>query len=176
MNNINNSEISNNIKNNHHIFMNNHKNSNLINESDSQYIWDNIFSNDKYIENRIYNLINNSYQKKINLINLILQSNIFLPLKKDTDIIKFFNWICPLNLEYNMSSRCWNFSTLNYGNKSSILIQNSISKLDSNEYFYLNYINKIKKILSNSKIKYYYFEFKSKRFNKIKDIIWTIII
>ena len=42
-----------------------------------------------------------------------------------------------------------------------------------NEYFYLNYINRIKKILSNSNVKYYYFEFKSKRFNKIKDIIWV---
>ena len=64
-------------------------------------------------------------------------------------------------------------SNISYGNKKKILIQNSISKLDMDNNFYSNYINKIKKILSKSKIKYFYFEFKSKRFNKIKDIIWA---
>jgi len=162
--------ISKKIINRQHILMNNYKKSFIKN---SDFIWDNIFTCDDTIENKIYNLIVNPYQKKLNLINLILNSDISFPISNCKDIIMFFNWICPLNIEYKMGSNEWNYSSVKYGNKEKILVQNSISKMDMNDNFYSNYIKKIKNILSNSKIKYNYFEFKSKRFNKIKDIIWV---
>jgi len=152
------------------IYMNNCKKSII---TDEKMIWNNMFSGDEMIENKIYNLINNPYQKKINLMNLILESNITFPIKNNKDIIKFFNWTSPLNIEFNLASNKWNYSSIKYANKSKLLVQNSISKLDINNYFYLNYIDKIKKIFLNSKVKYYYFEFKSKRFNKIKDLIFV---
>ena len=158
------------IVNKQYIYSNNYKKSKILNE---KFIVDNIFSNDSDIENKMYNLITNPYQKKLNLINLVLDSDFDLRLKNYLEIIKFFNWIYPLTIEYNMASGSWNMKTVKYGNREKILLQNSISKLDLNENFYLKYINKIKKVLSNSGIKYYYFEFKSKRFNKIKDIIWA---
>ena len=154
------------------IYMNNYKKSNLSNDI-NEFVWINMFSNDEILSDKIYNLVTNPYQKKINLINSILDSEISLPLKNYNDIILFFKWISPLNVEYSFGSFDWNFSNISYGNKKKILIQNSISKLDMDNNFYSNYINKIKKILSKSKIKYFYFEFKSKRFNKIKDIIWA---
>ena len=155
------------------IYMNNKKNS-TVNNID--FIINNIYSNDDNIINIIYNKIDNPYQKKINLINLCLHSNINFDFSKSNNIIKFFNWIAPLNIEYNMSSIKWNTKKISYGNKNKILFQNSILKIDITQYFYNNYINLIKKILKNSNIKYNYFEFKSKRFNKIKDIIWAIDI
>ena len=153
-----------------YIYSNNYKKSEIIND---KFIGDNIFSNDIDIENKIYNLITNPYQKKINLMNLVLDSDLHFPLNNYLDIIKFFNWLNPLTIEYKMASGCWNIKSVKYGNKTKILLQNSISKVDLNEHFNLKYINKIKKVLSNAGIKYYYFEFKSKRFNKIKDIIWV---
>ena len=150
--------------------MNSYKKSQIKNYD---FVINNIYSNDDMINLKINNLIDNPYQKKINLINLILQSDIIIPFKNNYDIIKFFNWISPLNLEYNLSSKDWNYKIINYENNNKIILQNSISKTDMSTYFYTNYINLIKKILSNSNIKYYYFEFKSKRFNKIKDIIWV---
>ena len=121
----------------------------------------------------MYNLIYNPYQKKLNLINLILDSEQHFPLDNYLDIIKFFNWLNPLTIEYKMASSSWNIKSVKYGNREKILLQNSISKVDLNDNFCSGYINKIKKVLTNSGNKYYYFEFKSKRFNKIKDIIWV---
>jgi hypothetical protein len=152
------------------IIMNNYKNSYIMNEN---FILNNIYSNDELIYNKIYNLIQNPYQKRINTINLILTSNISIPINNYKNIIKFFNWLSPLNNEYNMSSKDWNIKTVKYGNREKILLQNSISKKDMTEIFYSNYINLIKKKLTNSNIDYCYFEFKSKRFNKIKDIVWA---
>ena len=163
-------KISSKIVNKQYIYSNNYKKSKILNE---KFIVDNIFSNDTDIENKMYNLIINPYQKKLNLINLVLDSDFDLRLKNYLEIIKFFNWIYPLTIENNMASGSWNMKTVKYGNREKILLQNSISKLDLNENFYLKYINKIKKVFSNAGIKYYYFEFKSKRFNKIKDIIWV---
>ena len=162
--------IPNKLANKQYIYMNNYKKSKILNK---KFIIDNIFSNDSDIENKIYNLIQNPYQKKLNLINLFLDSDLALPTNNYLDIIVFFNWLNPLTIEYKMGSGSWNIKTVKYSNKEKILLQNSIGKVDTNENFYLQYIGKIKKILTNSKIKYYYFEFKSKRFNKIKDIIWV---
>ena len=165
-----NHNILNKIVNKQYIYSNNYKKSKILNE---KFIRENIFSNDSDIENKIYNLICNPYQKKLNLKNLILDSNLCFPLNNYLDIIKFFNWLNPLTIEYKMASDSWNIKSVKYGNREKILLQNSISKVDMNDYFCLGYINRIKKVLTNSGIKYYYFEFKSKRFNKIKDIIWV---
>jgi hypothetical protein len=152
------------------IIMNNYKKSHIINKD---FIIENIFSNDKDICDKIYDLIDNPYQKKINLINMILNSDIVIPLKNVYDVIKFFNWLSPLNIEYKMGSKDWNKKAIKYGNKEKILLQNSISKTDIDNHFKFTYIDKIKKILSDSKVDYTYFEFKSKRFTKTKDIIWA---
>lgn len=157
----------------HKINKNNIKNSKINN---IEFIKNNMYTNDENIIEMIYNKIDNPYQKKINLINLFLSSKININFVNQDDIIKFFNWISPLNIEYNMGSSVWNIKYISYGNKKKILFQNSISKLDLNYYFYNNYINLIKQIFKNSKINFNYFEFKSKRFNKIKDIIWAIDI
>lgn len=155
-----------------YIYKNNMNQSIIINPITNDFIVGNLFLNDLDMENKIYNLIDNPFQKKLNLINLILNTNINLKLNTWESIIKFFNWLSPMTIEYKMASCNWNIKTIKYGNKEKILIQNSISKVDYNESFF-EYIKKIKKTLTNSKINYYYFEFKSKRFNKIKDIIWV---
>lgn len=152
------------------IYMNNYKKSHI---KDEKFILDNLYSNDENIIGSIYSSISNPYQKKLNLIYLILKSDIKFNFTHYHDIILFFNWLSPLNIEFNMSSKDWNRKTIRYGNKEKILLQNSISKKDNGHNFYQNYIDLIKKVLTNGKIKYYYFEFKSKRFTKIIDIIWV---
>lgn len=154
------------------IYKNNDLQSKNITQSLNDFIVMNLFLNDSDMENKIYNLIVNRVQKKLNLINLILNTDINLKLNTWESIIKFFNWLSPMTLEYKMASGNWNIKTIKYGNKEKILIQNSISKIDYTDSFVM-YIKKIKKTLLNSKINYNYFEFKSKRFNKIKDIIWV---
>jgi hypothetical protein len=162
--------IPNKIANNQYINLTNYKKSIIPNE---KFITDNIFSNDIDIENKIYNMIFNPYQKKLNLINLVLNLSIDFKLKSYLEVIKFFNWLYPLTIEYKMASGCWNIKMVKYANREKVLLQNSISKSDLTDNFNKEYITKIKNILCNSGIKYYYFEFKSKRFNKIKDIIWA---
>lgn len=152
------------------IIMNNYKKSHIVNKD---FILNNIYSTDTDICAKIYNLIENPYQKKINLIHMILDSNLTIPIKNIYDVVKFFNWLSPLNIEHKMSSREWSQKTIRFGNKKKILFQNSISKSDLDKHFTTNYIKKIKKVFDNSNIKYNYFEFKSKRFTKIKDIIWV---
>lgn len=162
--------VNNKLSNRQFIMMNNY-NKNIITNKD--FIIKNIYSNDDYIFEKIYNYIKNPYQKKINLINMILNSDLIIPLKTKYDIIKFFNWLSILNNEFNMSSYKWNYKEIKYGNKEKFLLQNSISKNNIGKNFYLNYIDLIKKKLTESNVNFCYFEFKSKRFNKIKDIIWS---
>ncbi len=73
------------------------------------------------------------------------------------------------NLLYNMASNTWNHKI----EESKLFIQNSISKQDATSGFYTNYINLIKKKLLESNINFNYFEFRLKRFNKTKDIIFV---
>jgi hypothetical protein len=159
--------------NNQNIIMNNNNESKILN---NELIIKYLYSSDDGINTQIYNQIYNPYQKKLNTINLILKSNIIIPFKNSKDIIKFFNWLSPLNNEFNFSSKDWNIKTIKYGNNEKFLLQNSISKKDIIKYLYKNYIDLIKKKLNDSNIKFLYFEFKSKRFNKIKDIIWVFDI
>lgn len=152
------------------IMMNNFKETKLINH---QLILENIYSTDDEIYSQIYKQIDNPFQKRLYTINLLLKSDLMIPMNNLSDIIKFFNWLSPLNNEFNLSSKDWAFKTVKYGNKEKILLQNSISKQDIGRTFYSNYIDLVKKKLSQSNVKYVYFEFKSKRFNKVKDIIWA---
>ncbi len=153
----------------------------IVMNNDKQYdfknidfVLDNLYNlDDSDILESIYKHIDNYYQKKINIINMILNSELIIPMKNYQNIIKFFNWLSPLNNEFNLSSKDWNIKTIKYGNREKILLQNSISKSDMSRQFYKNYINLIKKKITASGLKYNYFEFKSKRFNKIKDIIWV---
>jgi hypothetical protein len=155
------------------IIMNNFKETKLLN---TQLILNNVYSTDIEIYSQIYSQIDNPYQKRLNTINLLLKSDLLIPMDNFMDVKKFFNWLSPLNNEFNFSSKDWTFKTIKYGNREKILLQNSISKQDMGRNFYSNYIDLIKKKLSQSNVNYVYFEFKSKRFNKIKDIIWAFDI
>lgn len=152
------------------IIMDNQKQIQILNKD---FILNNIYSTDDDINLQLYKHLLCPYQKRLNLMNLILKSNLIIPLNNMIQIIKFFNWLSPLNNEFNMGSKDWAFKKIKYGNKQKFLLQNSISKQDMGRSFYSNYIDLIKKKLSESKTNYYYFEFKSKRFNKIKDVIWV---
>lgn len=152
------------------IIMNNYKETHILNK---ELILNNLYSTDDEIYSQIYKQLLNPYQKRLNTIQLILKSNLKIPMSNMTDIICFFNWLSPFNNEYNMSSKNWAWKKIKYGNKEKLLLQNSISKQDMGRTFYLNYIDLVKSKLSLSGVNYCYFEFKSKRFNKVKDIIWS---
>ena len=83
--------------------------------------------------------------------------------------LKFFKLFDQLNIQYNLATNTWNTQIVD----SKIFFQNSISKKDSTNTFYENYIDLIKKKLIDSKIEFNYFEFRLKRFNKTKDIIFV---
>jgi hypothetical protein len=152
------------------ITMCNYNETKLLNKD---FILNNIYSTDDEIYSQIYKKILNPYQKRLNIIGLLLKSDLAIPMKNSTDIIKFFNWLSPFNNEFNLSSKDWSIKIIKYGNREKILLQNSIAKKDMGKSFYSNYIDLIRKKLSDSKVPYSYFEFKSKRFNKVKDIVWA---
>lgn len=155
------------------IIMNNYKETTINN---NQLILNNIYSTDDEIYSQIYKQISNPYQKRLNTIGLLLKSDLVIPMSNMVDIIRFFNWLSPLNNEFNMGSKDWAFKTIKYGNKEKFLLQNSISKQDMGRTFYSNYIDLVKAKLTLTGINFCYFEFKSKRFNKVKDIIWAFDI
>ena len=155
------------------IIMNNYKETTINN---NQLVLNNIYSTDDEIYSQIYNQISNPYQKRLNTIGLLLKSDLIIPMSNMTDIIRFFNWLSPLNNEFNMGSKDWAWKKIKYGNKEKFLLQNSISKQDMGRTFYSNYIDLIKAKLTLAGIEFCYFEFKSKRFNKVKDIIWAFDI
>ena len=137
---------------------------------DPNYIIDKINILDEDLIKNINNKIISTYNAKLNLINYVLNSdetNIKYVLH---DIKKFYIFLNPLNNEYNLSSYEWNFKVID----NILLIQNSISKSLTNDNFYNNYIDKIKNILSNSKIDFIYHEFKVRRYYKTLDIIFSI--
>lgn len=155
------------------IIMNNYKETTINN---NQLILNNIYSTDDEIYSQIYKQISNPYQKRLNTIGLLLKSDLKIPIANMTDIIRFFNWLSPLNNEFNMGSKDWAWKKIKYGNKEKFLLQNSISKQDMGRTFYSNYIDLVKSKLTLAGINFCYFEFKSKRFNKVKDIIWAFDI
>ena len=135
-----------------------------------------MYSLDDNTNDLIYRICTNSHDKKINTMKLILSHPIPIPLNNNyytsNDIIKFFDWLGPLTIQTSFGSRNWNIKKIKYCNKQKILLQNSISKNNMGTN-YNNFIDNIKNKLNISNIRYVYFEFKSKRFNKIKDIIWA---
>ena len=133
------------------------------------FIWNNINSSDDTIINSCLNFIDNTYKKKIYIIELFLNSTNCLPINNIIDLQLFFKNISILNLEYELGSKNWNF--LIKDNK--LFVQNSISKKNTNSFFYNKFINPIKNSLKNSNIFFYYFEFKNRRFLKTKDIIFV---
>ena len=155
------------------IIMNNDKETIISNK---ELILNNIYSTNDEIYSQIYKQISNPYQKRLNTMYLLLKSDLVIPMSNMIDIIRFFNWLSPLNNEFNMSSKDWTFKKIKYGNKQKFLLQNSISKQDLGKTFYSNYIDLVKKKFDLSGINFCYFEFKSKRFNKVKDIIWAFDI
>lgn len=155
------------------IIMNNCKETRILN---NELILNNIYSTDDEMYSQIYKQILNPYQKRLNTMYLLLKSDLVIPMPTITDIIRFFNWLTPLNNEFNMSSKDWAYKKIKYGNKQKFLLQNSISKQDMGKTFYSNYIDLVKNKLTLGNVNFYYFEFKSKRFNKVKDIIWAFDI
>ncbi len=150
------------------ILMNNHTIPSTI-YINNQLIWDNIDSSDIDILTRISNKISSPYLVKLNFIINILNLDEGLPLESPKDIIKLFNSLSPLNIEYNLGSNVFNKKIV----QNKLFLQNSISKKEASDIFYVKYINKVKNLLVKSGIEFDYFEFKSKRFNKTKDIIWV---
>lgn len=167
------SEKKDHITNEHIITMNNSKLS--LTTHMTINIQDVTLSNDNWID-LITSRINNPYQKKLNFINLVLNSNVLKlcnePTKICDELKYFFRWLSPLNNEFLMGSFAWNYKLIDTPNKK-IIFQNSISKTDINDYFYKNYIHLIEQVLKNSNIPYLYLEFKSKRFNKIIDVLFV---
>jgi len=106
---------------------------------------------------------------KINLINYLLKSDGKILFGNQNDLIKLFELLENYNQLYGMASNSWNHQI----KESKLFIQNSISKQDTTSSFYNNYINLIKKKLIESNINFNYFEFRLKRFNKTKDIIFV---
>ena len=149
------------------IYMKN--NVDYLNSINTDLIWNNINSSDIDILKHINNQISNPYSIKLNFIQNILNSNQALPIKTKSDLEKFFNALSPFNIEFNFGSSTFNKKIV----CSRLLLHNSISKKDSSDIFYNKYINKVKNLLVKSGIEFDYFEFKSKRFNKTKDIIWV---
>ncbi len=149
--------------------MNSTTKTNLDTDKNISLLWENINSSDESMLKQLNNIFINVETVKSNLITYILNSNSSIPINNSNDIIKLFNLVSTFNTRYQMASNNWNYKI----EDSKLFIQNSISKKDSNTSFYQNYINLIKKKLVESNIDFNYFEFKVKRFNKTKDIIFV---
>jgi hypothetical protein len=150
------------------IFFNNSIKPNISKEN-INYIWDNINTSDVHLLKHLNNIVSNPYQLKLNLIINLLNSNQSIPISNISELEKFFKMLSPLNIEYNLGSTQYNKQIIS----GKLFLQNSISKKESSDIFYNKYINQVKNVLSLSNIDFEYFEFKSKRFNKTKDIIWV---
>jgi hypothetical protein len=136
-----------------------------------QKLWENIDSLDENILKELNNLFIDSKIIKNNLVSFLLKSDsdTSIPISDSNDLVKFYKLFDQLNIQYNLATDTWNTQIID----SKIFFQNSISKKDSTNTFYENYINLIKKKLIDSKIEFNYFEFRLKRFNKTKDIIFV---
>jgi hypothetical protein len=139
------------------------------NKSDIQLLWDNINSTDETVLKQLNNIFIDYNIIKKNLISFFLKSDNKIPISNSNDLVKLFKLFEQLNNEYMLASDIWNTQIV----ESKIFFQNSISKKDSTNNFYSNYIDLVKKKLIQSGIEFNYFEFRLKRFNKTKDIIFV---
>ena len=119
----------------------------------------------KYLHNKICN----DHEIRVNLIKKILNFDYIITNNME-EIKNFFAMLSPLNIEYCMGSKTWDFKI--YDNH--LLVQNSVLKTNLGMWFYENYILKINKILKLSNISYNYKEFNNRRFFKSKDIVYII--
>ena len=144
------------------------------NNIDPNYVLNNLLTTDEELIKTMNSKIMSVYSAKINLINYVLNSNETIIKNNILDIKNFFKFISPLNNEYSLDSYEWNFKIVN----NLLLVQNSIPKIlaDKTCIFYLNYITKIKEVLNNSALEYKYHEYKTARFYKNLDIIFSFRI
>jgi hypothetical protein len=144
------------------------------NNIDPNYVLNNLVATDEDLIKTMNSKIMSVYSAKINLINYVLNSKETIINDNITEIKKFFKFISPLNNEYSLDSYEWNFKFVN----NLLLVQNSIPKIlaDKTCIFYLNYITKIKNVLNNSDLEYKYHEYKTARFYKKLDIIFSFRI
>ena len=165
---------------NNEICLNGHRYQELMhnNFQNNDNILDNIDIIKKAIENgdndlmkNLYSRVSNEHEIRVHLIKKILYSD-YIVQHSVEEIKKFFCMLSPLNIEYNMGSKNWDFKIHN----GFLLIQNSALKTNLSMWFYENYLLKITKILKLSNISYEYKEFNNRRFFKSKDIIYVIKI
>ena len=144
------------------------------NNIDPNYVLNNLNATDEELIKNMNSKIMSVYSAKINLINYVLNNNETIIKNNILDIKKFFIFINPLNNEYSLDSYEWNFKIVN----NLLLVHNSIPKIlaDKTCIFYLNYIKKIKNVLNNSCFEYKYHEYKTARFYKNLDIIFSFRI
>jgi len=144
------------------------------NNIDPNYILNNMIASDEDLIKNMNNKIMSAYSAKINLINYVLNSKDTVINNNISDIKKFFKFINPLNNEFSLDSYEWDFKLVD----NLLLVQNSIPKIlaDKTCIFYLNFITKIKNVLDNSDLEYKYHEFKTARFYKNLDIIFSFRI
>jgi hypothetical protein len=144
------------------------------NNIDPNYVLNNLVATDEELIKTMNSKIMSVYSAKINLINYVLNNNETIINNNILDIKNFFKFINPLNNEYGLDSYEWNFKLVD----NLLLVQNSIPKIlaDKTCIFYLNYITKIKNVLNNSDLEYKYNEYKTSRFYKNLDIIFSFRI
>ena len=144
------------------------------NNIDPNYVLNNLVATDEELIKNMNSKIMSVYGAKINLINYVLNSKETIINNNISDIKNFFKFISPLNNEYSLDSYEWNYKLVD----NLFIVQNSIPKMlaDKTCIFYLNYITKIKNVLNTSALEYKYHEFKTARFYKNLDVIFSFRI
>ena len=143
---------------------NNIKNNNILDNID--IIKKAIENGDNDLMKSFYNKVSNDHEIRVNLIKKIISVDYIIENNID-EIKKFFGMLSPLNIEYNMGSKSWDFKI----HQNFIIIQNTALKTNLSMWFYENYLLQISKILKLSNISYEYKEFNHRRYFKSKDII-----
>jgi hypothetical protein len=136
----------------------------------NQIIWDSIETADESLILALNSKITNTYRAKINLLYNLLHSTKPLPLTDAKSVIKFFNIIAPLGNEFSFGCFSWNFKLVG----KRLYVQNSVSKLDLNDYLRYNFLNPIKRVLKVSNVKFNYYQLKSARFYRSVDVVYVI--
>ena len=145
---------------------------NFYARSKSEYndlIWDNIETADDAMLKHLNNKILDTYRMRLNLINNILYSTEGLNISYKKDVLKLFNILAPLSNEYNLGSYKWSHKIVD----NKLYIQNSVLKFDFTDNFRIYFLNPIKRLLKLSGIQYKYYHFKSTRYYRNIDIVFT---
>ena len=148
---------------------NNIKNNNIL--DNVEIIKKAIENGDNDLMKHFHNKVLNDHEIRVNLIKKIISTDYIIE-NNIEEIKKFFAMLSPLNIEYEMGSKNWDYKI----HENFIIFQNSALKTNLSMWFYDNYLLHINKILKLSSITYEYKEFKNRRFFKSKDIIYVIKI